>query len=265
MKLPAALALVLVLWAAPVAKLPAQTGELPRFDAASVKVSAQPFLAIAPMRSGGRIQWTTDLWYVLGYAFHMQLWQISGPIPGSTSIYDFEVVTSPDATGDQVRRMFQSLLADRFKLAFHRQTKEVDGYALTVAKGGPKMEEAKDKALPPLPEWIDAHSADSARMEGHVISTMNQQFIGDLVGRRVTMLQLSQALQQIVGTAVFERTRLSGNYYFAFQYASDDAPPEITAPNLFAAIKELGLKLEKQEGPVEMLVVDHIEKTPTEN
>jgi uncharacterized protein (TIGR03435 family) len=243
----------------------AQAGELPRFDVASVKVSAQPFLAIAATRSGGRIQWTTDLWYVLGYAYRLQPWQISGPVPGSVSIYAFELVTTADATDDQVRLMFQSLLIDRFKMTFHRMTKEVDGYALTVAKGGPKMEKAKDAGMPPLPEWVHAGAGDAAKMEGHVVSTMSQPYIGNIVGRRVTMSQLSEALQRITGTAVFDRTGLTGSYYFAFEYAQENAPPEITVPNLFAAVKDIGLKLEKQRGSVETLVVDHIEKIPAEN
>jgi uncharacterized protein (TIGR03435 family) len=159
----------------------AQSGELPRFDVASVKVSDKPYLLIAPTRSGGRIQWTTDLPYVLGYAFHMQPWQISGPIPGSAPIFEFDLVTNAAATDDQVRLMFQSLLIDRFKMAFHRQTKEVDGYALTVAKGGPKMDEARDEKIPPLPESFRARSGDSAQMEGRVVAISPRQYTNSLV------------------------------------------------------------------------------------
>jgi len=259
---------VIVLLAVSLIYLPAisaQRGELPRFEVASVKVSTKPYLSIAPTRSGGRIQWTTDLQYVLGYAFHMQLWQISGSIPGSTSIFEFDVVTDAAATDEQVRLMFQSLLIDRFHMAFHRATKQADGYALTVAKGGPRMEEAKDEKIPPLPDWFRARSGDSAQMEGSVAGTSRGGYAVDLVGRRVTMAQLSEALQWLVRTAVFDRTGLTGRYYFAIEYADDDAPPEVTLPNLFAALKELGLQVVKQTGEVEALVVDRIEKTPTEN
>jgi len=238
---------------------------LPRFEVASVKVSTKPYLAIAPTRSGGRIQWTTDLGYVLGYAFHMQPWQLSGPIPGSVSIFEFDVVTNTAATDDQVRLMFQSLLIDRFQMTFHRATKQVDGYALIVAKGGPRMDKAKDEKIPPLPDWFRAHSGDSAQMEGHAVATVPRAHAGDLVGRRVTMSQLSAALQRLVGSAVFDRTGLTGQYYFAIEYADDDAPPEVTLPNLFAALKELGLQVVKQTGAVETLVIDRIEKTPTGN
>jgi bla regulator protein blaR1 len=243
----------------------AQTAAPLRFDVASVKVSSQQFLVIRPDRSGGRIRWTTDLGYVLGYAYRLQPWRISGPVPGSTSIYDFDVVTGADATDDQVRLMFQSLLADRFKMTVHRVTKDVEGFALTVGKGVPKMQEAKDSELPPLPEWIHAGPDDKAKMEGHVVSISTGPGIGNLAGRRVSMLQLSEALQRVLQVAVLDETGLTGSYYFGIQYATDTATPDVTLPDLFSAVKALGLKLEKHKGPVEMLVVDHIEKTPTEN
>jgi uncharacterized protein (TIGR03435 family) len=236
-----------------------------QFDAASVKVSSQPYLVILPDRSGGRIHWTTDLGYVLCYAYRLQPWRISGPVPGSSSIYQFDVVTSPDATDDQVRLMFQSLLAERFKMTVHRVTKEVEGLALTVGKGGPKMQEAKDSELPPLPEWIHAGPDDKAKMEGHVVSISTGPGIANLAGRRVSMLQLSEALQRVLQVAVLDETGLTGTYYFGFQYGTDTATPDVTLPDLFSAVKALGLKLEKHKGPVEMLIVDQIEKTPTGN
>ena len=102
-------------------------------------------------------------------------------------------------------------------------------------------------------------------MEGHVVSTLSGPGIGNLTGRRVTMLQFSEALQRVLQVAVLDHTGLTGNYYFGLQYATGTATPEVTLPDLFSAVKELGLKLEKHRGPVEMLVVEHIEKTPTEN
>jgi len=249
----------------PPSTIRAQSRELPRFEVASVKVSDKPYLATAPTRSGGRIQWTTDMLYVLGYAFHMQPWQLSGAIPNKAPIYEFDLIADASATDDRVRLMFQSLLIDRFHMSFHRETKVVAGYALTVAKGGPKMQEAKDETMPPLPDWFRAASADAARMEGRVVAIVPKDYTVSLFGRRVTMKQLSESLQRHVGTAVFDRTGLTAKYYFAIEYAADDAPPEVTLPGLFAALKEIGIQAEKQTGPVEILVVDHIETVPTEN
>jgi uncharacterized protein (TIGR03435 family) len=117
----------------------------------------------------------------------------------------------------------------------------------------------------PLPDWFRAPSGDSAQMEGRVVGTIPREHAGNLVGRRVTMSQLSEALQRLVGTAVFDRTGLTGRYYFAIEYADAHAPPEVTLPNLFAALKELGLQVVKQTGDVEALVIDRIEKTPAGN
>lgn len=239
-----------------------QTAAPLRFDVASVKVSNQPYLVIFPERSGGRIRWTTDLWYMLGYAYRLQPWRISGPVPGSDHIYSVDATTDPNATDDQVRLMFQSLLIERFKMEVHRVTKDVDGYALTVAKSGPKMQEAKEGEIPPMPQWFSAK--DTVALEGKVVATIPARGVGAITGRRATMLQLSEALQRVLRVPVLDQSSLTGKYYFGLEYATgDDA--DAPFPTLLSTVKELGLNLEKHKGPVEMLVVDHIEKIPTEN
>jgi uncharacterized protein (TIGR03435 family) len=87
-----------------------------------------------------------------------------------------------------------------------------------------------------------------------------------VIGRNVSMLDFSEALQSWLGTYVWNQTGMEGNYNFDFLYAADGAPTEVEVQDLFAAIQEaLGLKLEKHTGPMEVLVVDHIEKRPTPN
>jgi bla regulator protein BlaR1 len=245
----------------------AQTAAPLSFDVASVKPVSQPWLQIAPQRSGGRITWTTDLHYLVGYAYHLQDWRISGALPGSDYIFAVDATTAPAATEDQIRLMLQSLLADRFKMAAHRVTKEVEGYALTVGRNGAKIKEARAEEKPAaLPEWFQKQGDIAAQLEGKVVATIPKAGIGTITGRRASMLQLTEALQRVLRVSVLDQTGLSGNYYFAFEFAQEDHPADVEAPPLFAAIQEsLGLKLEKHKGPVEMLVVDHIEKTPTEN
>jgi uncharacterized protein (TIGR03435 family) len=265
LKLWAALPFALSL-ACPAALVAQAAAAPPRFDVASVKLNAaQSSFWLRLQRSGGRIQWTTQLEYLIEYAFNLQPWRIAGEVSGAGRIYDIDATTDPSASVEQLRLMFRSLLIDRFRMATHFVTRDVDGYALSVAKGGPKMETALEHTTPPLPAWFAAHASDPAPMEGHIVSTAPAAGVGNLVGRRVSMHDLCESLQRIVGTAVFDQTALAGSYYFAFQYAAADAPVDVTLPNLFAAVKDLGLKLEKQRGPVEMLVVDHIERTPTEN
>ncbi|MGA3235016.1 MAG: M56 family metallopeptidase [Bryobacteraceae bacterium] len=244
-----------------------QTAAPLSFDVASVKPVDQPWLQVFPQRTGGRVTWTTDLHYLVGYAYHLQDWRISGPLPGSDCIYAVDATMAPAATEDQVRLMFQSLLADRFKMAAHRVTKEVEGYALTVGKNGPKFKEAKAEEKPAaLPEWFQKQGDIAAQLEGKVVATIPKAGVGAITGRRASMLQLTEALQRVLRLPVLDQTGLSGNYYFALEFAQEDHPADVDAPPLFTAIQEsLGLKLERHKGPVEMLVVDHIEKTPTEN
>jgi uncharacterized protein (TIGR03435 family) len=260
--------LIIVAVAGPIhAQSQLQTAAPLSFDVASVKPVAQPWLQVVPQRSGGRITWTTDLHYLVGYAYRLQDWRISGPLPGSDYIYAIDAATAPAATEDQIRLMFQSLLADRFKMIAHRVTKDVEGYALTVGKSGPKIKEAKAEDNPaPLPEWFQKQGDTAATLEGKVVATIPKAGVVAVTGRRVSMLQLTETLQRVLHVSVLDQTGLPGNYYFAFEFAQEDHPADVDAPAVFAAIQEsLGLKLEKHKGPVEMLVVDHIEKTPTEN
>lgn len=227
----------------------------PHFDVASVKVSDLPYLSLRMTRSGGHITWTTDMRYLMEYAYNLQRWRISGPLPDSRFIYTVDAVTSPETTDDQLRLMFQSLLAERFKLAVHRSTKEVEGFAMTLAKGGPKMEEARDNGKnPPDP-----------KLDGRVIATLPKSGAIHVVGQRANMQALRDRLQTDSSGAVFDLTGLTAVYNFTFDYARDDSPADGTLPALSTALSDLGIKLTRHKGPVEMLVIDHIETTPTEN
>jgi len=226
----------------------------PHFDVASVKVSDLPYLSLRMTRSGGHITWTTDMRYLMEYAYNLQSWRISGESRGNF-IYIVDAVTSPETTDDQLRLMFQSLLSERFKLAVHRSTKEVEGLAMTLAKGGPKMEEAKDNGkMPPNPN-----------VDGRVIATVPKTGAIHVVGYRATMQALSDRLQTDSSGAVFDLTGLTGRYNFTFDYARDDSPADGALPALPTALSDLGIKLTRHKGAVEMLIIDHIETTPTEN
>jgi len=247
---------------------PAQTAALTaaplQFDAASVKISDQRYLNIFPKRSGGRIEWIADLGSFLRYAYHIESWQISGAVPGPDHIYSIQAVTDPKATEDQVRLMFQSLLVSRFQMAVHRETRQIEGFALTVGKGGIKIPEATPEDQPPALPGV-FRGEDPRTLDGKVLATIQSTSVGAITGRRVTMLQLAGALERVLRTAVFDETGLNAKYYFDFEFAREDPPEDTDRPDLFHAIEELGLKLEKHRGAAEILVVDHIEKVPTEN
>jgi uncharacterized protein (TIGR03435 family) len=229
-----------------------------RFEVASVKFPAdQSMLETRPRRTVGRFRWKTQLMYLLGYAYHMEWWRISEkPSSGSVSlgsIYEIEATTGPDATEDQERRMLQTLLIERFKMVAHRETKDaVQGYALTVAKDGPKMGAVKEERA----------SDDPAISDGWVSAHGPSQGVIAIEGQRATMLQFTENLQRLLSTSVLDQTGLSGKYNFQVEFARGDDPSDYIA--VVAAVKQLGLKLEKYKGPVEFLVIDHLDKL-TEN
>ena len=219
------------------------------FDIASVKVSAGSLLMTAPQRAGGRIRWTTDLHHLISYAYRIPMQRISGEFPKKAPIYTIEATTDPATTDDQVRLMFQSLLADRFKLALHRESKETVGYALSVAKKGLKIHEAK--------------AEDDVR--GSVAATLESKTVGKIVSKKGTMSQLCAAVAIFLHTFVLDETGLQGVYDFEIAFAHENAADSEAGP-LFRVIQdELGLTLEKRKGAIESLVVDHLESVPIEN
>jgi uncharacterized protein (TIGR03435 family) len=136
------------------------------------------------------------------------------------------------------RRMVQALLADRFQLKLHTETRTLPAYDLVLAKGGSKL----------LPSESNGNSFGIGR------TYFNGQGLG--------MTSIAEELSKIAGRVVVDKTALTGRYDFKFQWTPDDAvASDAEAPELFTAIQEeLGLKLEPAKEPVPVLVVDHVEQ-----
>lgn len=235
----------------------------PAFDVASVKVADGPTIGIGLQRSGGRITWTATRATLVGYAFQVPYYRIMGL--GAERLWiAIQAETDPSASEAQIRLMLQKLLADRLQLVVHRETKDRQVFALTVAKGGPKMKLVKpDEAVSPLPKGIlRGMTPPDGQMVGFVLNNHPSY-----IARRVTMQQVADALFTDTETIVLDKTGLPGAFDFELNFVSDTSPTlNGDAPSLFMALQEqLGLKLEKQIAPVEMLVVDRMEKTPTAN
>jgi uncharacterized protein (TIGR03435 family) len=171
-------------------------------------------------------------------AFHLNQYQLSGG-PGWLDSDRFELEAKAEgASENQLRQMLKTLLAERFKLVAHRETKEMPVYALMVGRNGPQFHEWKDGD--PLPEFGSGSHATTFRDVG-------------------TMRRLADVLSAgpDLGRPVLDKTGLKGTYLF---YAEWDEGEEF----LPALQQQLGLKLESQRGPVDNLVIDHIDK-PTAN
>jgi len=164
---------------------------------------------------------------------------------------------------DVVRGMVRELLAERFRLTIHRETRELPVYAMTVARGGLKM----TVMAPDAPNPNDAESAKKPRASG-----IQQNGIGELQGINVTAGILATVLgrqPEIGGRLVQDRTGLTGRYNFTLKWAPDAGMngdrTEGAGVSLFTALQEqLGLKLEATKGPVDVVVIDSVEM-PTGN
>jgi uncharacterized protein (TIGR03435 family) len=229
------------------------------FDVASVRTSQL-------MRAGGEgsrrqrvesspgslIMANVTLTTAMKWAYRVQDYQISGPGWIGEDRYDISAKAGSAAPEDQVRLMLQALLADRFKLAFHRQQKEMSAYVVLIGKNGHKMKESENEG------------AFSAKPNGKMGVSVLHGDLDELAG------MMSQPLQ----APVINMTGLKGHYDFTVDMAPYLTQEVISKPSglsdiipiaITALQEQLGLKLESRKVPVEMLVVDHAEKTPTEN
>jgi len=163
---------------------------------------------------------------------------------------------------DEQMAMLRKLLTDRFQLTFHRESKELPVFAITVAKGGPRL---KPSASPPgaLPELINVIYPEE-KGGVHVM----------LPARNATIPQFAAMMQRtVLDRPVVDQTGLSGTYDFDLEWTPDEnqfggslpRSVESTKPSLFVAMQEqLGLRIEATKGPVQALVIDRVER-PSEN
>jgi uncharacterized protein (TIGR03435 family) len=231
----AGLALALAAW-----------GAQAQFEVASIK-PGDPNLGGYSMRSfPGRVElrnYTVKACIEMAYSVDDN--QLAGGPKGfDTEGYDIIAKLPEGGKGEQIPQMLQALLADRFKLTFHRETRSLPAYLLMPAKGGPKM--------PRATETIST-SWGPRRIRG----------------KGIGMAALVDMLTKLLEHPVFDETGLEGKYDVTLDFAPVQASPtpanEDLGPSIFAAIQEqLGLKLEATKRPVEVFVIDHMEK-PSEN
>lgn len=284
----------------------------PAFEVASVKVAGRPMFGVDYQRRGGPGtddpgQFTypqAPLSGLLAVAYGVRPDQISGPDWLNTERYDVVAKVPPNATKDQFDLMLQDLLAKRFHVVLHHETKDFPVYWLVVVNGGPKM-----KPAPPDSGALAAAPAGAAGWLGtdkngfpvlppgraHIFSSSNGLVRGTC---RMTMAELAAILGFEVNLSngvgmglggrgagiprVIDKTGLSGKFDFTLEFgfgtapavSIGDEPPVANAasdpgrgPSIFTALeKQLGLKLEGgRTARLDMVVVDHADKVPTPN
>jgi uncharacterized protein (TIGR03435 family) len=185
---------------------------------------------------------------IIRYAFNDRKTKMSGPPLLTSKRYDI-VAKAPSGTSDgDLLLMLQSLLMERFKMKFHRETIDMPIYALTVGKDGHKLRELQPG------EGTSGFGGAGALTPG--MSSMTTT--GD-------MQNLAGSLSRRLDRPVVDRTGLAGRFSVALTFVSEERRAEVSGPSIFTALQEqLGLKLEAAHGPVEIFVIDQLQE-PTAN
>jgi uncharacterized protein (TIGR03435 family) len=221
-----------------------------KFEVASVKTNTSGSGSSRTSSTTGQLTITNrSLKELIEMAYTVQDFQISAPDWLGSAKFDIVAKIPAGAQKDQRPAMMQALLAERFHLAVHRESKEMPAYALVVAKSGPKLQQVE----PGGTSMNDNESNNSRR----------------ITAERASMAVLAEALARIVEHPVVDRSGLQGVYSLKLQYTPDNSKsdgPDAAGPSIYAALEEqLGLKLQTQKLPVEIIVVDYVERVPTEN
>lgn len=300
-----------------------------KFEVSSIKPAAPSpdgRLMIRERVGPGQLDYSSvSLKTMIQRACEVQDYQISGPDWMASTRFDVVAKLPADTPRSKVPEMLRSLLTDRFKLAIHRETKELPMYGLVVGKNGPRMKESEVDPNTPPPDGgrrtggpAANGGAGAARGAARMGRDGTSQFapsldcgprdenavpsgwftrngLGHVQGHTMNMASLANLLGALLRSPVVDQTGLKGNYDFDLDYAPDEGPPmspagvpppppvggapgggegnvpsagtpDISGVSIFTAVQsQLGLKLDTKKGPMELIVVDHIEKTPTEN
>jgi len=225
----------------------------------------------------------------LRIAYQVREYQISGPEWLASERFDIHAKL-PAGGREQFREMLQNLLADRFQIKMHRDSKEFSVYGVVVGKGGLKMKES-----PLDPETEGGKNAVNVTAEGGARGTTINFGRGayftladnKFEARKLTMAQLADSLGRFVERPVVDMTELTGTYDLTLEFTPEEyrtllirtalsagvnLPPEVmrllegaSDESLFKGLQSLGLKLESRKAPLEVLVIDSASKIPIAN
>jgi uncharacterized protein (TIGR03435 family) len=230
------------------------------FEAASIKLSGPRSVRGSAGGPGSSDpgQYTFEratLFDLIAQAYDVNDFQISSTFPLDQQRFDLVVKIPVGATKEQFRAMMQTLLAERFHLKVHMVSKEFPALDLTVANGGPKLEEAA-AGQPGISSRFS--------MEGGFE-------IAHVAARKASLARLAMMLSRPNDPPVLDRTGLTGTYDFTLDYSTErgaTAGPSVppSAPDLAVALRQqLGLQLVRKKEPFDVVVVDAVDKMPTAN
>ena len=223
----------------------------------------------------------------IGIAYRVPVQLISGPEWINSARFDVSATFPAGATPENFPQLVQSLLRERFHLQVHRESRESPIYVLEVAQAGLKIAAVPEEALQEGPISVtstgDANGVAADLGQGASLMVNSTRF----EARKVTMAILVETLGRFVDRTIVNQTKLDGRYTVGFDIRSEDygpmmvraavnagipMPPQALAlldgaspTSVFDGLKALGLSLEARRGPLDVLVVDSIDRTPTDN
>jgi uncharacterized protein (TIGR03435 family) len=256
----------------------------PQFEVASIKPAAEGGGTMMRPQPG-RLVANASVRVLLQSAFGLQPFQIiGGPEWIVSEQYDIEAKAAGDPGNAQMFLMLQSLLADRFQLRVHRESREMPVYALTTARGGLKLSSPRDGRCVQETDVVGPLAEPGARMAPPTqgVDTIASKCGGvdvslgpggaRLRGGKVPMVEFVRVLSRVLGRPVIDQTGFAGVFDVALDFLPDETTPGLPAPppgavpfsnaspSIFSVVQEMGLRLESTRGPVDVLVVDHAER-----
>uniref|UniRef100_Q01YF5 Uncharacterized protein n=1 Tax=Solibacter usitatus (strain Ellin6076) TaxID=234267 RepID=Q01YF5_SOLUE len=264
------------------------------FEVASIKTSPPPTAGqvLAGIKIDGAQLHSRSLALrdYIQSAYKVKNYQVEGPAWLGSERYEIDAKLPAGATREQVPEMLQSLLADRFELKVHRETRDFPVYGLVVAKGGLKVEEVPVDLDEIKKGNVDVAATASAGGTSVALghgSSFSINANGTISGVKLTMQMLADLLARFTEKPVVDMTDRKGGFTFTLTFTPEEframmihaavaagqpLPPEalrlldgVSDDSLFSALESIGLRLENRKAPLEVLVVDHILKAPTAN
>jgi uncharacterized protein (TIGR03435 family) len=268
----------------------------PEFEVASIRPSARASeggsVQVGLHIDGAMIRINyLNLKDYIAMAYNLKLYQVTAPdwVGSDAERFDISAKLPEGSKRDDVGKMLQNLLEDRFQLKVHLDTKEFPVFALVVGKGGFKLKESAPGETDTAPGNINVGA--SGGRGGVSVNLGNGAIFGfannQLEAKKLTMTSFTDTLSRFMDRPVVDMTDLSGHYDFAVKLTDEDyhamlirsalaagvnLPPEAlrvldnaSDESLVSGLDALGLKLERRKEPLPVLVVDHMEKAPSSN
>lgn len=241
----------------------------PAFEVASIKPSGPKSVRGSEGGPGSkdptryRFQVATLMDFIV-IAYHVHGYQVSSKLPLDKDQFDLEAKLPEGATKEQFQEMLRNLLAERFRMTVHMETREFSAYALSVGTSGPRFSTAAGDEYPPLPANRPGFVGNYSNSGRYMLVRMRAQ--------QQPMSRLAENLEMPAGKPVVDQTGLDGKYDFTLAFtaeppgmtASDSADPP-AAPDLFKAIQSIGLLLTPKKLPFNVVVVDSVDRSPVGN